>query len=91
MAGVEPMLMGVEPVMMGDADFGDADFGDADFGAIEQFSGVEPLLMGNADFGAIEQFSGADADMLGAVQLHGDDYTDEMTDEEYERASHGLG
>lgn len=91
LAGVEPMLMGVEPLLMGDADFGDADFGDADFGAIEQFSGVEPLLMGNADFGAIEQFSGEDADMLGAVQLHGDDYTDEMTDEEYERASHGLG
>lgn len=78
MAGVEPMLMGVEPLLMGDADFGDADFGDADFGAIEQFSGVEPLLMGqSADFGAIEQFSGHDAASLGAIQMHGYGHDDE--------------
>lgn len=82
MAGVEPMLMGVEPMLMGDADFGDADFGDADFGdadfgAIEQFSGVEPMLMGSADFGAIEQFSGHDAASLGAIQMHGYGYGDE--------------
>lgn len=82
MAGVEPMLMGVEPMLMGDADFGEADFGDADFGeddfgAIEQFSGVEPMLMGSADFGAIEQFSGHDAASLGAIQMHGYGYGDE--------------
>lgn len=91
MAGVEPVLMGVEPLMMGEADFGDADFGDADFGAIEQFSGVEPLLMGqSADFGAIEQFSGHDAASLGAIQLHGDeDYAgdDDMDGE----SEFGLG
>ncbi len=103
MAGVEPMLMGVEPMLMGEADFGDADFGDADFGAIEQFSGVEPQLMGSqlgdADFGAIEQFSGYGAiqqfDGYGAIQqFSGDeDYAGEDFDgEDFDgESSHGLG
>ncbi len=95
MAGVEPVLMGVEPLLMGEADFGDADFGDADFGAIEQFSGVEPVLMGeadfgSADFGAIEQFSGHDAAALGAIQMHGDeDYAGE--DDMDGESEFGLG
>lgn len=106
MAGVEPMLMGVEPQLMGeadfgavqlhgdadfgDADFGDADFGDADFGAIEEFSGVEPQLMGSADFGSIEQFSGHDAASLGAIQMHGDeDYAGE--DDMDGESDFGLG
>lgn len=86
MAGVEPVLMGVEPLLMGEADFGDADFG-----AIEQFSGVEPMLMGSsADFGAIEQFSGHDAASLGAIQLHGDeDYAGE--DDMDGESEFGLG
>jgi hypothetical protein len=41
-------------------------------GAIEQFSGVEPLLMGeadfgDADFGAIEEFDGEDDGMMGGL------------------------
>jgi hypothetical protein len=92
-AGVEPTLLGVEPSLMGEADFGEADFG-----AVEQFSGygAEPVLMGEADFGdadfgeadfgsiqqysgygAVEQFSG-----YGAVQQYAGD--EDYAGDEYE-------
>lgn len=79
MGGVEPQLMGRSQMgwnphrklmraiqsrrigLRGDA-------GDYyNIGAIEQFSGVEPQLMGDADFGAIEQFSGEDDGMMGGA------------------------
>ena len=106
MAGLEPMLMGVEPQLMGEADFGEADFGEADFGeadfgAVEQFSGygAEPVLMGSADFGAVEQFSGYGAvhqySGYGAVeQFSGDEeYAGEDLDgEDFDgESAHGLG
>jgi hypothetical protein len=96
MAGAEPVLMGVEPELMGSADFGDADFGDADFGEIQMY-GDEDEMMGDADFGVEPELMGHAQLGYGEIQMYGEDDFD-GEDEEYAGeedmdgySAHGLG
>ena len=99
MAGEEPVLMGVEPELMGSADFGDADFGDADFGEIQMYGDEDEdeEMMGDADFGVEPELMGHAQLGYGEIQMYGEDDFD-GEDEEYAGeedmdgySAHGLG